>query len=57
MKALFVVWQDVKNRRWAPVGRLTQEDGVYRFVYTRGAKEMSDFRPFGRMLELDKAYK
>jgi len=57
MKALFIAWQDTKTRRWAPVGRLTREDGVYRFVYTRGAEEMADFRPFGRMQDLHKAYK
>ena len=38
-------------------GRLTRENGVYRFVYTRGAEAMADFRPFGRMLDLHKAYK
>ena len=45
------------TRHWAPVGRLTRENGVYRFVYTRGAEVMADFRPFGRMLDLHKAYK
>lgn len=57
MKALFVAWQDAESRRWAPVGRLTQEDGIYRFVYTRGAEVIPNFRPFGRMQELDKAYR
>jgi hypothetical protein len=57
MKALFIAWQDTKTRRWAPVGRLTRENGIYRFVYTRGAEEMADFRPFGRMQDLRKAYK
>lgn len=57
MKALFVAWQDTKSRRWAPVGRLTHEDGVYRFVYTRGAEAMPDFRPFGVMKDLHSAYK
>ncbi|HEY4697898.1 MAG TPA: HIRAN domain-containing protein [Gallionella sp.] len=57
MKALFVAWQDMKSRSWAPVGRLTHEDGVYRFVYTRGAEAMPDFRPFGVMQDLHSAYK
>lgn len=57
MKALFVAWQDSKSRKWAPVGRLTQEDGFYRFVYTRGAEEIKDFQPFGRMMDLHKVYK
>ena len=57
MKALFIAWQDAKTRRWAPVGRLTRDDGVYQFVYTRGAEEMPNFHPFGRMQDLRKSYK
>lgn len=57
MKALYIAWQDAKSRRWAPVGRLTVEDGGYRFVYTRGVEEIPDFRPFGRMDDLHKSYK
>ena len=57
MKALFVAWQDAQSRHWAPVGRLTREDGIYQFVYTRGAEKMPNFRPFGRMRDLHKAYK
>lgn len=56
MKALFVAWQEPDSRRWLPVGRLTQEEGKYKFVYTRGAKEAKNFTPFGRMLDLDAAY-
>ncbi len=56
MKALFVAWQEPSSRRWVPVGRLTHEKGVYRFVYTRGAKESQQFTPFGRMVDLDVAY-
>jgi hypothetical protein len=57
MKALFIAWQDTQSRRWAPVGRLTREGGIYRFVYTRGAEEMPCFHPFGRMQDLHKSYK
>lgn len=57
MKALFIAWQDTQTRRWAPVGRLTRDDGVYKFVYTRGAEETPGFRPFGRMQDLHKTYK
>ena len=57
MKALFIAWQDEKSRRWQPVGRLTREDGVYRFVYTRGAEKMPNFHPFGRMRDLHKVYR
>lgn len=56
MKALFVAWQDPNSRRWVPVGRLTYENGTYRFVYTRGAKEVKNFTPFGRMTDLESAY-
>ncbi len=56
MKALFIAWQDSKTRTWAPVGRLTRESGVYRFVYTRGAEKVPNFRPFGRMRDLHKVY-
>ncbi len=57
MKALFIAWQDEKTRRWQPVGRLTRENGLYQFVYTRGAEEMPNFRPFGRMQDLRKVYR
>lgn len=57
MKALFIAWQDAQSRRWEPVGRLTRENGVYRFVYTHGAEVIPNFRPFGRMQDLHKAYK
>ena len=56
MKELFVAYQDAASRSWAPVGRLTREGEQYHFVYTRGAKEMSNFVPFGRMTELDAEY-
>ncbi len=55
-KALFVAWQDPESRRWIPVGRLTFENGTYRFTYTRGAKEAKSFVPFGRMTDFNSAY-
>ena len=57
MKVLFIGWLDEKSRQWQPVGRLTRENGIYQFVYTRGAEEMPNFRPFGRMQDLHKAYR
>jgi len=54
MKTLFIAWQDAQSRSWAPVGRLTREDGIYQFVYTRGAEEMSNFRPFGWVQDLQR---
>lgn len=56
MKALFVAWQDPKTRHWAPVGRLSHEAGQYRFVYTEGALELTNFTPFGRMNDLKAEY-
>jgi hypothetical protein len=37
------------------VARLSNQDGVYRFEYTKGAKNQR-FVPFGRMTELDQVY-
>ena len=56
MKALFVAYQDSASRQWAPVGRLTREDGRYHFAYTRGAREFKNFVPFGRMTDLNAEY-
>ncbi len=56
MKALFVAWKDLENSRWLTVGRLTHEKGMYKFVYTKGAKKSKYFKPFGRMTNLGKAY-
>lgn len=56
MKALFVAYQDVATRLWAPVGRLTRQDGRYHFAYTQGAKSFPNFVPFGRMTDLDAEY-
>lgn len=47
------------RRRWYPVGRLTFERDLYRFVYTKGAEKAEQtqrFIPFGRMQKLDIAY-
>ncbi len=56
MKALFVAYQDEASRRWAPVARLTREEGRYHFVYTHGAKAIAHFTPFGRMTNLAGEY-
>lgn len=56
MKTLFIAWQDAKTRKWAPVGRLTREDDLYKFVYTRGAEAMPESHRFGRMRDLYKVY-
>lgn len=56
MSALFVAWQDPKSRSWVTVGKLTRDDQMYRFVYTRGATEAENFEPFGRMRDLNATY-
>lgn len=53
---LFVAWQDPVERCWHTVGRLTREEGVYRFAYTRGAQRSARFQPFGHMRDLDVVY-
>jgi hypothetical protein len=56
MKALFVAYQDTASRTWTPVARLTHDGKLYHFSYTRGAKNLPNFVPFGRMNELDAEY-
>ncbi len=57
MKALYVAWQDPQSRQWFPVGKLTSENGIYRFVYTKGAKLSKNFISFGFMQDLHAVYK
>lgn len=56
MKALFVAYQDSGSRMWTPVARLTHDGKSYHFAYTYGAKDIPNFVPFGRMLNLDAEY-
>ncbi len=57
MNVLYVAWQDPEGRSWFPVGRLSNENGEYRFVYTRGAEEAPRFVPFLRMEDMRVEYK
>ncbi len=41
---------------WGPVGRLEYDDGVYRFVYTQGARTLEGFRAFHGMEDLGRIY-
>lgn len=36
LKTLFLAWQDGKSRYWYPIGRLTFDGEMYKFVYTQG---------------------
>jgi hypothetical protein len=56
MTDLYVAWRDPDNRRWFPVGRLSFDGEVYRFVYTKGALQSSGFLPFARMEDLAASY-
>jgi HIRAN domain len=56
MTVLYLAWQDPKDRQWIPVGRLSFDGHVYRFVYTKGAQTSPNFLPFGRMLDLTSVY-
>jgi hypothetical protein len=56
-KALFVAWRSVTPEHgWQPIGRLELYGAVYRFVYTRGARLLGDFRPFPEMENLEEVY-
>ncbi|MGD0918024.1 MAG: HIRAN domain-containing protein [Thermodesulfobacteriota bacterium] len=56
MKVVYLAWQNPEDRNWVPVGRLSFENGVYRFVYTKGALRFANFIPFGRMTDLCAIY-
>lgn len=56
MKILHVVWRNPKNREWVPVGQLSFDEQVYRFVYTKGAQQSLNFTPFARMEHLTTVY-
>ncbi len=56
MTDLYVAWRDPKNRSWFPVGRLSFDGEVYRFVYTKGVLKSPHFLPFGRMEDLTTVY-
>jgi hypothetical protein len=56
MNTLFVAMQAQESRRWAPVARLRREHGQYRFVYTRGCRQVPEFEAFGRLDDLSAEY-
>src|SRR5437773_9230655 len=57
-QALFVATRTgtPEQSAWAPVGCLERIDGLYRFVYTRGATTLADFQPFPGMPDLRAVY-
>jgi hypothetical protein len=57
MKALLVASRsDADAGGWRPVGRLDYDHGVYRFVYTKGARKAKGFTPFSGMEDLEAVY-
>ena len=57
MKGLYLAWQDPQSRQWFPVGKLSFEASVYRFVYTKGATFSKHFTPFGFMQNMHEVYR
>ena len=53
MKSLFLAIQEHESRRWSPVAKVTKANGLFRLVYTKGAKGIPGFNGFGRMQPLD----
>lgn len=58
MNALLVAsrFSDSGKAGWSPIGRLHFENGVYRFVYTQGARSAAGFVPFNGMENLEEVY-
>jgi hypothetical protein len=57
VKVLFLAWQDPETRRWFPVGKLSSDQGIFRFVYTKGAKLSKNFIAFASMQDFYAVYK
>lgn len=56
---LYVAWQDPAQRRWYPIGILSDADGIYSFRYTQGALEArlySNFNGLQSFPDLDSIY-
>ena len=56
MKVLYLAWQDPDSREWLTVGKLSFDQEIFRFVYTKGAKRSKNFIPFGSMRDLHEVY-
>lgn len=58
MNALLVASRssDPAKSSWSPIGRLEFDGGIYRFVYTHGARTAHGFTPFSGMENLDEVY-
>lgn len=58
MDTLFLAWQDPKHRRWYTIGRLDRHNGMYTFLYTKGALDAreSGFTPLVSFPNLERRY-
>ncbi len=58
MSTVFLAWQDLRTRRWFPIGRLTATDSGYRFVYVRGVEDATaeGFLPLPSFKEVPRIY-
>ena len=58
MNALLVASRsgDPTKGGWSPIGRLEFDHGMYRFVYTQGARTAVGFTPFSGMEDLEEIY-
>lgn len=58
-KTLFLAWQDAINSYWYPIGRLTFDGKIYKFIYTQGmlqAGATSSLQPLLSFPYLDRVY-
>ncbi len=56
MNSIYLAVQDELSRLWAPVAKVTREEGLYRLVYTKGSEQIPGFAGFGRMSDLQGHY-
>ncbi|MEA5468964.1 HIRAN domain-containing protein [Spirulina sp. 06S082] len=60
ISTLFLAWQDPQSRSWFPIGRLTFDGELYKFVYIEGARNAqreANFSLLHSFPELTKEYK
>ena len=52
MTTLYLAWQNVRSRRWFPIGRLTRyeiDPNEYEFAYVQGARQAEELSPFWKV--------
>lgn len=55
---VFIAWRSGGDASgaWGVVGKLEHDAGVYRYLYTKGARTLAGFRPFPGMGDLEQVY-